>query len=353
MRSVRTTYSGVLTLAGALATSACIPTFDDDQSLVESVRVLAVRAEPAEPKPSETVTLRALVAGPAGETLAIDELTWSTCHARKALTELGPIAPECIDEFGDKRSEALTALGKGESVTTTIRGEVCRVFGPLEPPPAPGSTESGRPFDPDTTGGYYQPFVLGWDDPSTASVRLLCGPGTVLSPADSRLFNLGYRPNENPSIAAVHAVVDGDRVLVEEGAALQVPAGATVMFEVSWPECPSEAECGDGLCTAGENATECPDDCRTDPVSCAGSEVYLVPNLETRRVDETTEELRVAWFANDGTFDIAQTGASASSTSSENSWTAPDRAKRVSLWLVLRDDRGGVDFRSVSVDVTR
>ena len=42
----------------------CVPDFDDDLSIVVAPRVLAVRAEPAEAKPNEVVTLSALVVDP-------------------------------------------------------------------------------------------------------------------------------------------------------------------------------------------------------------------------------------------------------------------------------------------------
>jgi hypothetical protein len=65
------------------------------------------------------------------------------------------------------------------------------------------------------------------------------------------------------------------------------------------------------------------------------------------------EELRVAWFATAGTLEIAQTGASESGLSSDNLWIAPTKPQGVSLWIVLRDERGGVDWRELRFDVVK
>ena len=61
------------------------------------------------------------------------------------------------------------------------------------------------------------------------------------------------------------------------------------------------------------------------------------------------ETMRVSWSATAGTFGEDHTGRTESQfakTSTDNTWTAPDVAGRVVLWVVLRDDRGGTDFRS-------
>ena len=39
-------------------------------------------------------------------------------------------------------------------------------------------------------------------------------------------------------------------------------------------------------------------------------------------------------------------------TFTQNSCTAPDVAGPVHLWMVLHDDRGGIDFAQAEIDVT-
>ena len=64
---------------------------------------------------------------------------------------------------------------------------------------------------------------------------------------------------------------------------------------------------------------------------------------------------RVSWFASSGTFTDAHTGreeAGPDDPSSDNTWLAPATPGAVFLWIVLRDDRGGVAWKGYRVDVT-
>src|SRR5688572_18427814 len=189
--SNRVTFPG--RLAALLTTSACIPEFDEDASLVDEPRILAVRAEPAEGEEREAVQLTALIATPEGGTTFTPE--WAFCSAPKPLTELGPVAQPCIEEFGST-SSILTALGSGAAVDAVVPENACRVFGPIPPDSAAG--DSSRPVDPDDTGGFYQPVLVGsWRDriPSFGRVRLSCGL-TGLAPDEALAYRLGYRRNE-------------------------------------------------------------------------------------------------------------------------------------------------------------
>ncbi|MDF2692928.1 MAG: hypothetical protein K0S65_1311, partial [Labilithrix sp.] len=143
----------------ALWTFACVPEFSDDLALVAQPRILAVRAEPAEVRVGQRVTLTALVAAPPGAPSASERLEWAMCLARKPLTELGPVAQECIDRFG-AGGEIFQRLGRGQSVPMTVPSDACNRFGPLTPPATAGGV-AGRPVDPDLSGGYHQPIVLG------------------------------------------------------------------------------------------------------------------------------------------------------------------------------------------------
>jgi len=333
----------------AFSQSACIPSFRDDQSLIDEVRVLAVRSEPAEPSPGATVKLTALATGPQGEVLDPASVRWSVCKARKPLTELGSVAPECL--AGE--SGAVQSAGEGFEIETQIASDVCRVYGPLAPAAQAGSTVTGRPVDPDASGGFYQPIVLSVaGQPTIAGVRVACGV-TDLPQTESITFNQGYRPNENPVIERVDAVSGGvSSELSADGATtLTVAPGARIEFSASWAACPTEPVCGDGLCTAGENPTTCAQDCQTEPHGCTGAETYLLADLETREVVRKQEELRAAWYATAGTFEEAQTAADESGVAARNRWTAPATAQAVTLWIVVRDDRGGADWREIQVQV--
>lgn len=64
-------------LVSTITWAACTPPADDNPSIVTSLRILAIQAEPAEVAPGDTVTLHALVVDP-GKTRSI-ELNWYVC----------------------------------------------------------------------------------------------------------------------------------------------------------------------------------------------------------------------------------------------------------------------------------
>ena len=83
---------------------------------------------------------------------------------------------------------------------------------------------------------------------------------------------------------------------------------------------------------------------------------YYDPLAQT--VSMQREALTVSWFATSGAFESDQTGRAASDleTSTDNGWTAPSTAPMnggaVLVWVVLRDDRGGVAWQRYRITVT-
>jgi len=63
--------------------------------------------------------------------------------------------------------------------------------------------------------------------------------------------------------------------------------------------------------------------------------------------------MRVSWFATDGSFDQDRTGRDETdmTTATDNDWVAPTTPGVVHLWLVLRDSRGGIDWRALDLTV--
>jgi len=344
----------VISTVALVSLLACVPDLPDDQALIASPRILAVRAVPAEVKAGQPVTLTALLAAPPGAPVTADALEWAMCLARKPLTELGPVAQECIDRFGSG-GDIFERLGRGQSVTARVPLDACRLFGPLVPP-ASAAGVSGRPVDPDLSGGYYQPVVLGSDiGAALGSVRLACGVVGVPS-SESVRYNQGSRPNENPEIERLE-IVTGDAHVVAPGTDAPgafVAAGARVDLRAFWAPCPTQPVCGDAMCTAGENQTSCAVDCRDAPRGCTGAETYLWPNPATRRVEERQERITVSWFADAGAFAEEQSGSAEGAGGPDvasNVWTAPSLPGEARLWIVIRDERGGVGWREYLVRV--
>jgi len=320
-------------LAGLLA--ACLPSFDDDPSRVDAPRVLAVRAIPAEATPGQAVTLSVLVASRA----PAPPPAWALCTARRPLTELGPVAQSCIDRFPS--GPELLPLGTGFDATATLAADVCQRFGPLTPP-ADASGIAARPADPDPTGGFHQPVVVGGPaEKALGSIRLACGAVGAPNAEMARLAR-EYRPNENPVIEALE--IDG-----RPAADVPIRPGARVVLRARWARCPGAPVCGDGLCTSGENGTTCASDCGPSARGCTGAEVYVAIDAATRAVTARRETIQVAWYATDGRFAASQTAANGDAA--EGVWTAPTVPGSVRAWAVARDDRGGVGWIEVALRV--
>jgi hypothetical protein len=63
--------------------------------------------------------------------------------------------------------------------------------------------------------------------------------------------------------------------------------------------------------------------------------------------------MRVAWYATAGSFATTNTGRAPDdlAATSENTWTAPAEPGAATLWIVLRDDRGGASWQALPIDV--
>jgi hypothetical protein len=331
----------------AVVLCACVPDVDLDESVLGAPRLLAVRAEPAEAAPGQTVRLTALYAGADG---ALEEapLEWAFCVARPPLAELGPVSRACLDAEND---EALWRLGRGVTVEGDIPADACRTFGP-EPPPALPGEPAGRPTDPDVTGGYGQPVRVA-DDARTSfvEVRLACGlfGATQQQAAEHRRR---YRRNTAPSIEALELVRADGRPIALGDEPASVTAGEEVALRVRWPSCPLEDACGDGVCGVDESAAACAGDC-TSPSGCGGQERFLRFDLASRALVVEREALRVAWYASAEGLALERTGVAPEevATESENTFIAPSTPGLVHVVVVLRDARGGVTWRSARLSV--
>ena len=338
-------------LAAALALSGCVPTFDDELSTITSSKLLAVSSEPAEAAPGDSVTLSALVATPTGDATA-PQLSWGLCLARKPLTELGPVNPVCLQPAGSEPADVLSSLGTGDAVPATVPMTACRVFGPSLPEAMNGQP-AGRPVDPDPTGGFYQPVSVTLAETNVTSlgdIRIFCPP-SGLDPDQAVDFNANYRRNQNPIVDSI-ALADERGNLVPITDSVTAAPGQTLLFTASWAACPTTAVCGDGICGALEDKTSCAADCVT-PKGCTGAEQYAYWNPDSRELQVRHESMRVSWYATAGKLADPVTGRDESETvtSTQNGWTAPTASGPVTLWLVIRDARGGQSFRSFTISV--
>lgn len=286
-----------------VAITGCRPSFDDRESLVTGPRILAVRAEPPEALPGESVSYRALIVTPEGVAEGAT-VRWAFCAAPKPLTENNSVTAECL-------GDAVRPIeGTSESVMATTPTDACQLFGPDTPP---GDL---RPRDPDETGGFYQPVRLqALGETAFTLERIRCNlPNAPLDVA----VELGerYVPNRNPTLLPLRAFVDNEEVALDA-----LPAGRNVRFEIGWTADDVEAFVA------------------FDPVK---------QGLVNRR-----EGMRVFWYATGGAFanDVTGRAEEDAETTASNVWTAPAESRAVTLWVVLRDSRGGMDFATNAIEL--
>jgi hypothetical protein len=302
--------------AVALAASGCLPHFIDDTTRVTEARILAVRAEPAEAKEGEPVTLEALVALPPGTDPVLPD--WSLCIDRKPLSELGPVSTRCL-AGPSPGVDIATAVDPGPPAIAAVPENACQLFGPDRPEPKPGEP-SGRPVDPDASGGFFQP-VLAWlgAEPVLSGVRLGCG--LIGAPPDvTKAYNQRYHPNQNPALEPLELLRNDGSIQTFDGTeALELGPAERVRFRVKWPECPEEGECG-------------------------GTEQYVVYDALSQTLLARTESFVVSWYATGGNFANPRTeqafGGDGELPGTVNSWSAPSSGT-VEVWAVAHDDRGG------------
>jgi hypothetical protein len=352
-------YAACALVALAVATAACKPEFDDRNSEVLGLRVLAVSSTPAEAKPGTTIEYRALVVDETGERSDMP-IDWAFCTLPKPTSELNDVAFKCFSPTGTSIEEIGTSPVSAEGMLPSdVSTNGCNQFGP-DIPKIEGQPAS-RPADPDETGGYYQPLrlLINLGDRyqfTLAQTRLACNlPGATGEVFAA--FRKRYRLNENPRIDAVVAYTrdNPQGTLVQADTdTVSVHVGEQIRVTAAWAACPCEPACGDDVCGIDETDDSCAADCVPEHKGCTGAEQYVYFDLVSRVLVDRREAMRLSWYANAGQFRDDRTGRSeqeADQTSTENIWTAPAAPTDAVLWLVLRDNRGGVSWRSFNAAV--
>jgi hypothetical protein len=319
--------------------AACKPEFDNRNSQVMGMRILAVQSEPPEAPPRDDqgmdvkIHYKALVVDQAGPRPDAP-VDWAYCTLPKPTSELNDTTIFCFYPYANWIKPFGTP---GTEETGTLPGDPstngCNQFGP-DVPNIPGQPPS-RPADPDATGGYYQPLRLLLNTGAEysynlAQTRLRCNlPGATSDVV--KAYGLRYKVNTNPILDRVVAFTVARPAGVdvfEGGDPLVVGVGEAVVIAAEWAAC----------ATPG----------------CTGAEPYVHFDLSSRTLVDRFESLRVSWFSPTGQFKDDRTGRSeeeAATTQTDNIWTAPASPGSTFMWLVVRDSRGGVSWRSFAIDV--
>jgi len=301
----------------ALVASGCKPDVGEPPSLVHGPRLLAIRQTPPEVMPGAPTQFAALVVD-VGGTLPTG-IAWSICNTPKSPSESNSVSQACVTQPDDDVAHV-------EPVDLTMPADACSLFGP-DPPPV---TPPIRPRDPDLTGGFFVPVRASAATPDGATLlafafeRVRCNlanaPGDVV-----RAYNMAYVPNQNPIIADVVLDPDGaapTSLLTGEGAAV-VASASRVTLRAVW--------------------------------AAEAAESYPLYDPPTRSLVNPREALGASWFATDGAFEHDRTGRGGDEpeTFTDDEWSAPTvtAPTAVHVWVVLRDERGGVDFAAFDLTV--
>jgi hypothetical protein len=271
----------------ALALCACRSATFEPASFVAGLRVLAIKAEPPDLAPDASTTLTALAVDTEGRAIAI---VWSVCLLVPPLGKT--LHPDCLAEDA---GTSVISFGTGQGASFTM--------------PAIDLSAYGRS---DTTGGFYIPILA----------RARAGDTNVTALYQLRV-NAGSATNRNPAFDNLFVVQD------DGGAEIHVPlddAGGAQNLVIrerdEWTLLPTFAD--------------------------GSVETYAMSNGDASVL--ATETLSISWFATAGGFSAERTSGLGPDvlfkmpTRADAPAHVPDSGALIDLWVVARDNRGGVDF---------
>jgi hypothetical protein len=135
--------------------------------------------------------------------------------------------------------------------------------------------------------------------------------------AAAREYETRYQPNQNPSIIALEFA--GMSTAVDGSAHFGVRRGTWLTIRVQWP--------------------------------LEAKETYVLFDPIARAVRERSENLEIGWFTNGGEFERDRTTADGEFPVSTNEmFLDDDITQPATVWVVLRDDRGGVGTTRLTID---
>ena len=274
----------------------------DPASVVQSLRVLGIKAEPPEIPSGAHSTLTPLVVdlGPVYDAGTID-YEWALCTKIPAVGV--DVDPDCFDSDDPAIMTPLPTLAGGSTVVTMPERTLAQL----------GS--------PDSTGGFYVPFRL----------RVHAGNAEVV--AFERLrWQAGFvPPNNNPTLSSISYVPTGtDGDLPDMGQAVDL----TALPDDAMP--PIELPRGGKL---RFRATDAP----------GSGEAYTTFTGDPRNLMtiNVTELVRFFWYTSAGKVNNEITGEARPDTVLDTTAfmdTLATRDGMVDVWLVAREERGGTDF---------
>jgi hypothetical protein len=290
MRRVLAAASIVLAVVLALGAGGCSRDFDPS-TLINKLRLLAVKAEPPNIPFGATTTMTATAFAPA----ATPTITWDACLLAPVPGSGEAVNEDCVGlPEGDP---SLLPFGTGDTVTATM--------------PTLDSTMVGLP---DQSDGVYLPVRMKLDigdgHPLTAFYQL-------------RIYLSGLDPNppnQNPTLTGIFQVPSADAGMDQD-----------MMLDPSTPTGPVHANDEIDLRAL---------------ISDDSQETYEVFDGDpaTTPPRSVTEAVTLSWYATAGEFTNTVTGMAKPDTTLKLDKYLPASSTLIDLWVVARDERGGSDI---------
>ena len=248
-------------------------------------RGLAVRSEPAEVFPAESVRL-VLYATDAAGPLVDTPVEWAFCAAPKHPVETSIIGERCL-------SDAVRPIAGHElAVVAKVPEDACTLFGPDLPPQASGEPAL-RPRDPDGTGGYYQPVRVRVSDRTAIGlIRIRCGL-VGATPSVAAEFRRTYVANQNPEATTLAATLNDSLASLSA-----IPVGHEVTPHLTLSE--------------------------------RSSERFVLFDPAEQKLTLAMERPAVSWLSSQGRFRLATTTA-VDETEIRTKWLAPQQSGEVRI----------------------
>jgi hypothetical protein len=271
--------------AALLAAPACEPSADPPASFVDSLRVLAIKADPPEVASGASATLTMFAVD---GTSPPPSVSWSRCL--RAPLPGQTINPDCVSNLSASPPPAyIEPIGTGPTVSATMPDTTSGAFG-----------------EPDASGGVYLPIIA---KVTSASDQVIASYGLRLTPASGA----GQAVNQNPTLT---------NVFVDDGSG----AGSVPLDEAT----PRVVHKGDTLQLA---VTYAP-----------GSAESYVAQPAGQAAAPTTEVLTTSWFTTAGELDHKKTSDERPQNVLHLDARLPAAGAIIDLYIVGHDERGGTDY---------
>jgi hypothetical protein len=334
--------------AALLALVACSPSGFNTPTLLNKPRILAIKADPAQPALGASTTLSALVYQPSGADagVSVTGYSWSWCPLATSSLD-GYACPISQDAGQDVANQLFASLGvTGAPPLDLGTGETATFTNPFPAALLANLCEHGLGAKPGSPAASFKCTIAGF--PITISLVVQTTAGDL--PAVFLVYlpvNDAIAANLNPVVGGISIKTNGADHQLDPAGTQEVPLNSKVPVSIAM-EISSAEDLPDPNTVLPPPASQDPNN-HNNP--------YLLPNTAPY------EHLNLSWYAECGDFGANGLGGDRTTylgdpnnlnsqfgTAIENTWNIPktegcpiDHARMI---VVVRDNRGGVAWTS-------